>query len=327
MGWRGTMRSIGAAVRAAERDAQRRHRAAVKMQALVERDQRLQLSAQAVDAWEEYVASLVSVHVDLADAIDWAALALSQKPPMPVIDCTRTNVVEAELSRFRPSFGHLFQGGAGKVRLKLEQRLLEAKCADETDFRAAQESYPLALQEWESEVAFANRVLAGDEQAWIEVIKEHTEFTQNDLIGSRVTYKFSEGRLHAVVAVHDDSIVPAFERRLLASGKHSEKKMTVGRFNEMYQDYVASVALKVAGDTFHILPTNEVWVTCVSQMLNSATGHKAATPILSVQFVRQTFINLNLRTIDPSDGLRNFRTVMDFKKTKGFGAIEPLLPV
>ncbi|KCZ98102.1 hypothetical protein HPO_12328 [Hyphomonas polymorpha PS728] len=211
--------------------------------------------------------------------------------------------------------------------MKLEQKLLEAKTADEADFQVAQEGYPLVLREWESEAAFANRVLAGDEQAWIEVIKEHNEFTQNDLIGSGVSYKFSDGRLHAIVAVHDDSIVPAFERRLLASGKHSEKKMTVGRFNEMYQDYVASVALKVAGDTFHILPANEVWVTCVSQMLNSATGHKTATPILSVQFVRPTFINLNLRTIDPSDALRNFRTAMDFKKTKGFGAIEPFLPV
>ncbi|MFZ5616000.1 MAG: hypothetical protein ACOZAA_01580 [Pseudomonadota bacterium] len=49
-------------------------------------------------------------------------------------------------------------------------------------------------------------------------------------------------------------------------------------------------------------------------------------PILSVQFARDMFKRLNLEAVDPSDAMRNFRHVMDFKKTKGFAPIAPLEP-
>lgn len=100
--------------------------------------------------------------------------------------------------------------------------------------------------------------------------------------------------------------------------------MPIGDFNELYQDYVASVALKVAGDIFHILPVEEVFVTCVTSMLNTKTGHKEMTPILSVQAVKETFKRLNLEHLDPSDSLANFNHAMNFKRTKGFQFGEPL---
>jgi hypothetical protein len=62
-------------------------------------------------------------------------------------------------------------------------------------------------------------------------------------------------------------------------------------------------------------------------MLDASTGHQQLTPILSVQFVRETFGQLNLEHLDPSDSMKNFNHVMDFKKTKGFTRIEPLKPV
>ncbi|HAD25243.1 MAG TPA: hypothetical protein DCF61_05865, partial [Alphaproteobacteria bacterium] len=104
----------------------------------------------------------------------------------------------------------------------------------------------------------------------------------------------------------------------------SETKMPAGQFNELYQDYVCSVALKIGGDLFQILPLEEVYVTCQTHMLNTKTGYKELTPILSVQFVRPTFLSLNLSQIDPSDSLGNFNHVINFKKTKGFAAITPL---
>ena len=85
------------------------------------------------------------------------------------------------------------------------------------------------------------------------------------------------------------------------------------------------VALKVAGDSFQMLPLDEVYVTCENEMLNSSTGHKEPTPILSVQFVRKTFEQLNLKAIDPSDSMANFNHAMKFSKTKGFLEVTPLL--
>jgi hypothetical protein len=62
-------------------------------------------------------------------------------------------------------------------------------------------------------------------------------------------------------------------------------------------------------------------------MLNPKTGHQELTPILSVQFVRDSFARLNLANIDPSDSMANFNHTTSFKKTKGFTGVEPLKPV
>ena len=56
-------------------------------------------------------------------------------------------------------------------------------------------------------------------------------------------------------------------------------------------------------------------MTCLSKMLNPATGHQEMTPILSVGFVRSTFEDLSLADLPPQamreraadDRLRNPR--------------------
>ena len=102
--------------------------------------------------------------------------------------------------------------------------------------------------------------------------------------------------------------------------------MPKGQFNEIYQDYVASCALRVAGDMFSILPIEEIYVTCLTDMLNPQTGHMEETPILSVQFVRDTFGRLNLDQLDPSEAMRNFHHEMKFTKGKGFAPVPALDP-
>jgi hypothetical protein len=103
--------------------------------------------------------------------------------------------------------------------------------------------------------------------------------------------------------------------------------MPIGRFNELYQDYVAGVAFKIATDFFKILPLDEVYVTCSATMLNTQTGYQESTPILSVRFISETMNSLNLTKIDPSDALARFQHSMQFKKQTGFQRILPLKPV
>jgi len=90
----------------------------------------------------------------------------------------------------------------------------------------------------------------------------------------------------------------------------------------LYQDYVCSVALRVAGELLALLPFQTVVVTATDKLLNSTTGHIEEQPILSVAIPRSTLDDLNLGLIDPSDSMQNFIHNMNFKKTKGFTAIE-----
>lgn len=317
MGWKGTVRSLAAVARAAEREAQRQHKADLKEEMIADAE-------EATDSWEEYVDSLISVHVDLADAINWVDIAGTPKPEEPIFLNGNEAKAKLALDQFTPGLFDFFAGGTEKKRKRLSDVLASAPKVDQAKFDSKMASHQKAVKEWESETGLARRLLLGEQDAIVEVVNEMQSLEEQALIGSAVSYLIDGNCVHAKLEVHSDEIVPNYRRKQLASGKLSQTKMPVAQFNELYQDYVCSVALKVAGDLFHILPLDEIYVTCQTTMLNSKTGHQELTAILSVQFVRATFAHLNLANIDPSDSMANFNHAMSFKKTKGLAAIEPL---
>ena len=310
MGWKGTLRSISAALRAAEREAQRRHKAALKEQ--VTRD-----SVAAVSDWQNYVDELVSIHTNLAEAIDWRAMAARPQPKEPEQQNVHQENARAALAKFKPSLFDMFRGGTKRRRARLESDLDEAPARDQAEYQDALASYHVAFEEWDSDTNLARRLVVGEAAAIKEVIEEMQSLSDHGLIGSAVSFSIDDESVHAKPEVHTDEIVPNFRRKQLASGRLSQTKMPLGQFNELYQDYVGSVALKVAGDLFHILPIDDLYVTCVSRLLNSQTGHQELTPILSVHFVRSTFSRLNLENLDPSDSMKNFNHVMSIQEKQG----------
>lgn len=316
MGWKGTVRSIGAAARRMEKDAERRHKLALKEQIAMD-------ASEAVANWENYIDDLLNVHTDLTDHIDWNGLLNKKKPAEPKPNTDNFDKAKADLTHFKPKFFDFLKGGTDKVRKHLDDAFEQAPKKDMINQQQALEKYNSDLTEWENDRDLAKRLSIGESLAIQEVITELQTLTKTDLIGSVVNFSIEDNYVHAKPQVHTDEIIPNFRRKQLASGKLSETKMPAAQFNELYQDYVASVALKVAGDLFQLLPLDEVYVTCESEMLNTATGHKEALPILSVKFVRETFMQLKLTDIDPSDSMGNFNHVMSFRRTKGFTAIVP----
>ncbi len=317
MGWKGTMRSISAASRRMEREAARRHKEAVKIQTAMD-------AAADVKSWENYIGNLLNVHTDLAEHIDWYSLSRKPQPKEPRPKRCHQDQAKEDLASFKPSMFDFLRGGRDKRIKALEDAVDQAAKQDAINYEKAVAAYTEDLASWKADCDLAERLIKGESAAIQEVITEMQSLSQNDLIGSSVQFSIGDNYVHAKPQVHTDEIVPDYRRKQLASGKLSETKMPVGQFNELYQDYVASVALKVAGDLLQILPLEEVFVTCECNMLNTATGHKEPTPILSVQFVRETMKQLNLSSIDPSNSMANFNHNMKFSKTKGFSAITPL---
>ncbi|MEP0236207.1 hypothetical protein [Roseibium sp.] len=320
MGWKGTMRSVVAAARAADREAQRRQKQDQKTQMIAN-------STSAVEDWENYVENLVSIHIAMVDMIDWQKIASQPGPREPVLGSGHCDRAEMALTKFKPSVFDFLRGGSAKLRALLEAKIDEAAALDQEQYQDALAAHAKAAAEWEDENEFAKRLLRGEAAAIRQVVEEMQSLSETDLVGTSIEFSFGVDFIHAMVKVHGDDIVPSTRRKQLASGRLSETKMPVGQFNELYQDYVSSVALKTAGDLFHILPLSEVYVSCMVTMLNSQTGYQELTPILSIHFVRDAFMRLNLHGIDPSDAMRNFRHAMKFSKTKGFSAVELLEPV
>ncbi|MBI5161247.1 MAG: DUF4236 domain-containing protein, partial [Micrococcales bacterium] len=118
--------------------------------------------------------------------------------------------------------------------------------------------------------------------------------------------------------------VPKEELKLTAGGKVSNKDMPAGRYWALYQDHVCSCAMRMARETFAVLPVSRAIVNVRATRLDSSTGHPGSVTLLGVNFLRDVVGRLNLATIDPSDSMKNFPHRMKFKKTAGFEPVEPL---
>ncbi len=83
MGWKGTIRSIGAACRAAERDAKRRQRELERQQKQYEKMQELEQAAYEVDVYQNHIDLLQSIHKECSSPVDWKITASASEPEKP----------------------------------------------------------------------------------------------------------------------------------------------------------------------------------------------------------------------------------------------------
>ncbi|NVK27951.1 MAG: hypothetical protein HWE14_07900 [Flavobacteriia bacterium] len=323
MGWKGTVRSIGAAVRAAERDAKRRQRELEKQQKQYDKMQELEQAAYEVEVYENQIDVIQSVHKECSSLIDWHKIAVSEQPNEP----QKGNQSELEalgiLESYNPSFIDRLFKRETKKRALFHQKVTKAIESDEVRYKREHAEWQNEFEQWKERVEIAKELLAGKTDAKRDLIKSLRPFSEVSNLGSSLEISFySNGVLEATINVHGTEIVPNKSKSLLASGKLSIKSMPKGRFNEIYQDYVCSCVLRVANELFAALPDDLVVVTAVDELLNTQTGHLEEAPILSVLVSRNTIKRLNLESIDPSDSMSNFKHNMEFKKTKGFSPVE-----
>lgn len=327
MGWKGTVRSIGSAVRAAERDAKKRQRDLERQKKQYKKMQELEQAAYEVEVYENHIEVIQSIHKECNPTIDWNKIALSKQPVEP----QKSNHNEAEaresLDAYKPGFiDHLFKRKE-KKRAILSQKLDEAINTDEAHYKSKISKWENETEEWKESVAIAKALLDGKAEAKIEAIENLQPFSEISNFGSSLSISvYDNGILEATINVHGTEIVPSETKSLLKSEKLSVKNMPKGRFNEIYQDYVCSCVLRVANELFSATPDSLVLVTAVDELLNSQTGHLEEAPILSVAVSRRTMESLNLDAIDPSDSMVNFKHNMSFKKTKGFDRVERIDP-
>jgi hypothetical protein len=327
MGWKGTVRSIGAAVRAAERDAKRRQRELEKQHKQFEKMQELEQAAYEVDVYENHIDVIQSTHKECSPPVDWNKIALSKQPIEPKKKSENEDDARLASDSYKPSFIDRLFKREEKKREKFSQKIAKAIETDDSYYKVKVSSWESKTEEWKESVEIAKALLEGKAEAKIEAIDNLQPFSEISNLGSSLSISvYDNGILEATINVHGTEIVPSESKSLLKSGKLSVKNMPKGKFNEIYQDYVCSCVLRVGNELFSTIPDKLVLVTAVDELLNSQTGHLEEAPILSVAVSRDTFESLNLESIDPSDSMVNFKHNMSFKKTKGFDRVERIDP-
>ena len=327
MGWKGNVRSIGTAVRTAERNAKKRQKELERQQTQYKKMQALEQAAYEVDVYQNHIEVIQSTHKECSPPVDWNKISLSSQPKKPNKINTNEQKTRLALEAYKPGLIDRLFKQEEKKRKQFHEQLNEAIQLDEIHYKSQTSHWKKESAEWEEMITIANALLSGKAEAKIEAIENLQPFSEISNIGSSLSISvYENGILEATINVHGTEIVPAEIKSLLKSGKLSVKSMPKSKFNEIYQDYVCSCALRVGNELFSTIPDNLVIVTAVDDLLNPQTGHLDEVPILSVAVSRNTINNLNLETLDPSDSMVNFKHNMIFKKTKGFEQVERINP-
>jgi hypothetical protein len=321
MGWKGTIRSMGAAVRRAERARQRQLRELERRQRQEQKLLDQELAKIEVANYEHYLERLMSIHTEIGEPIDWSGTLDLPEPKKPVKTHFYENEAQRLLESYSPGiFDKLFKRQEAKMA-SLREDVEAAKARDESDFETASHRYSEEMTEWTEKRELAKRILECDPTACLEVLKELGTFHEIADLGSRLNLSIDDknpATIHIELDVLSETIIPKEKKTLLKSGKVSTKQLPKREFYGIFQDYVCSCCLRIAGEIFATLAMAVVNITAMDKILNTKTGHVERLPILSVVIPRSTFEGLNLAAIDPSDSMDNFLHRMNFVQTKGF---------
>ena len=176
-------------------------------------------------------------------------------------------------------------------------------------------------------IPFAESVLEGNIDSYFKVIAGAGPF--DDLLEYGSSFEVGTddpSMLEIEFRVMSDQVIPENKLSLKADGSLVEKPFTKTEYYELVQDYVASTILRVARDSFALLPIQKVIIHAVDFKLNTATGNEDEITIVSVKIKRDALMTINFERIDPSDCLGGFEINEKFKKTSGFAPVDRLLP-
>ena len=173
---------------------------------------------------------------------------------------------------------------------------------------------------------FAQSVLAGDIDAYFNVIAEVGPFDDLLEYGSGFEVGTDDPQIMQIeFQVKSGDIVPTQYPDMKANGELVMKDFTKSAYYELVQDYVSSTMLRVARDTFALLPVKAVLIHAVDKVLNPATGNDEEVTIASVKIKRDALATLNFERIDPSECLESFESNIRFKKTTGYAPVDRVL--
>lgn len=325
MGWKGVLRDVSAGIRAVEREAQRRQRELEKERKQQLKMAELERAANEVDVYNNYIDVLLSVYKTCSSPIDWQKIRAAKPPTKPTRSNTREKLAQEKLDKYKPGITDKLMKREEKRRGELAETVGSARQQDEEEYQKNFNQYQREYSEWEETQNQTEKVLSGDPDALVEVIKELNPLMEISELGSSIDFQgHQEHVMEALLHIKGEEVVPKKVKALLKSGKLSVKEMPKAQFWELYQDFVCGCVLRVARELFALLPLRTVLITALGNLLDTKTGHIEETPILSAFIPKDTIVKLNFQALDPSDAMTNFVHRMNFKKTTGFNPVEKL---
>ena len=276
-------------------------------------EQQLQAAQEELEQFERYIEVITNVHRNCDLAMNWQVIANREETGTSGGKGPRELKAQQEYDNYRPTL-------AEQIMKKLEQERRQELLA------AIEEPRRLDAEEcggMNASKEFAKRMLAGDIEAYYEAIENSDMLTELADLGSDFEFGTDDPTCMEIeFTIKAAEVIPEKQLTLTKAGKLSEKDFTKTAYFDILQDYVCSCSIRLARELFAVLPVDTVVVHATDIMLDTATGHDEEMTILSVEFDRNRFLDINFDRIDASDFVSSFPHNMKFAKTTGFKPVE-----
>jgi hypothetical protein len=262
-----------------------------------------------VRRYEEYINAIKSVHTRCDTPVDWKSISASKEPYNPADLGPRQARAAKVLEAYNPGlFEKMSKTKTDLKRKELSDAVEQAAREDNAEY-----------EDWLNLKFLADRVLDGDIDAYFQVINEMNPLDDLLEYGSDFEFGANDGTAMEVeFRVKPAKVIPTHVLSLTPTGRLSNKDMPKTAYNDLMQDYVCSCAMRIARDMFALLPLEKVVVHAVDKATDASTGRAEEITILSAVYDRRGIEKLDMRGVDPSDALNNFKHNMSFAKTSGF---------
>jgi hypothetical protein len=320
----GFIRAANASYKRAVREKQKHAREAAKRQQQNLKFQLQQNSVNAVRAYDEYIASLLSVQKICSEPIDWESLAQEPEPKLPVRESVKQFEAEYNYNTYEPSVLDYILIQNKKKLKDLQDKIELAKQADDRIYNGVLKEFRNDIQDWRKIQSVIKGIQEGDPIAYKNAIDFFDPFAEISQLGSQVRCEIFSDHIIVNVHVNSSEVVPNFMLTLTPTGKLSNRKMGMSKFHELYQDYICGCVLRIARESFALLPVKYVFVNAIADVLNGSTGYKENKAIVSVRFDQEGLARLNFDGVDCSEAVEGFEHRMKFSKIEGFSVVEVL---
>jgi len=169
--------------------------------------------------------------------------------------------------------------------------------------------------------ALYEKMCQGDDSALMTVIKSQQRLSGIHKLGRGLGFTVEGGQVHAILALHNQSIVPDFHLKYMPSGKLTEVKMPRDKRLRIYRAYASSAVLKVASDLLRLVPVRNVVVSAIAPCRVVHSDFEEEWPVLSVNLLRERILSMDMANIAPVVALQAFQNYERFHQEHVFGRV------
>jgi hypothetical protein len=318
------VRTANASYKRAVREEQRKTREAAKLQQENLKQQIKNNNIAAIRNYNEYIESLLSIHKECSESLNWECYATEPEPKLPVRQSAKQDEAEYHYKIYKPSILDIVLVQNKKKLKDLFNKIELAKQADDRIYNAVLKEFKNNVDDWKKIQDITKGISEADPLAYKNAIDFFDPFSQISHLGTQLGCEVFSDHITVNMYVNAEEVIPNYVLSQTPSGRLSNKKLTVSKFNEIYRDYVCGCALRVARETFALLPVRFVFLNTFAGISNNGTGQVESKAILSVRFDPYNLKALNFDTESCHDALIKFPRHMKFTKAHGFSGIEIL---